>query len=53
MKHGGMFINTARGEVVDEEALDRAVREKGIRAGLDVFANEPAGATGEFGSAIT
>jgi D-3-phosphoglycerate dehydrogenase len=28
------------------------VRERGIRAGLDVFQNEPAGATGEFGNAI-
>ncbi|HEX8283720.1 MAG TPA: hypothetical protein VF588_10220, partial [Pyrinomonadaceae bacterium] len=29
-------------------ALLRAMREKGIRAGLDVFAAEPAGGTGEF-----
>ncbi len=29
-----------------------AIREKGIRAGLDVFAQEPAGATGEFTSEI-
>jgi D-3-phosphoglycerate dehydrogenase len=33
---------------VDQSALTAAVREKGIRAGLDVFANEPQGATGEF-----
>jgi D-3-phosphoglycerate dehydrogenase len=50
MKPGAYFINTARGEVVDEEALKTAMREKGIRAGLDVFANEPAGGTGEFKS---
>jgi D-3-phosphoglycerate dehydrogenase len=48
MKPGAYFINTARGEVVDEEALKGAMREKGIRAGLDVFANEPAGGTGDF-----
>ena len=48
MKKGAYFINTARGEIVDEEALKAAIREKGIRAGLDVFAEEPAGATGEF-----
>jgi D-3-phosphoglycerate dehydrogenase len=48
LKPGGMFINTARGEVVDHAALAAAVREKGIRAGLDVFASEPAGSTGEF-----
>lgn len=48
LKPGAYLINTARGSVVDEPALAQAVREKGIRAGLDVFQNEPAGGTGEF-----
>ena len=48
MRDGAYFINTARGEVVDQEALRRALREKNIRAGLDVFAAEPAGSSGEF-----
>ncbi|MDT5158869.1 MAG: D-3-phosphoglycerate dehydrogenase / 2-oxoglutarate reductase [Acidobacteriota bacterium] len=48
MREGAYFINTSRGEVVDEEALRRAMRERSVRAGLDVFAAEPAGATGEF-----
>lgn len=48
MKKGAIFINTSRGGVVDAEALKKAVREKGIRAGLDVFAKEPATATGAF-----
>ena len=48
LKKGAYFINTARGEVVDHVALAAAVREKGLRVGLDVFASEPAGATGEF-----
>jgi len=48
MRPGSYFINTSRAEVVDEAALGRAVREKGIRAGLDVYASEPAGGTGEF-----
>lgn len=48
MRPGAYFINTSRGEVVDEEALKKAVRGKGIRAALDVFAKEPATATGEF-----
>jgi len=52
MRPGSYFINTSRAEVLDQEALDRAVREKGIRAGLDVFAKEPAGATGEFADDI-
>jgi len=38
----GFLINIARGSVVDEDALIRALQEKWIAgAGLDVFANEP------------
>jgi D-3-phosphoglycerate dehydrogenase len=43
-----MFINTARGEVVDYAALSDVVKRKSIRVGLDVFADEPAAATGDF-----
>src|SRR5262249_38559098 len=46
MKPGSYFINTSRAEVVDQIALERAVRERGVRAGLDVFAGEPSGGTG-------
>jgi D-3-phosphoglycerate dehydrogenase len=48
MRPGAYLINTSRGSVVDEAALRDAVRTKGIRVGLDVFQNEPAGGTGEF-----
>ncbi|MDT7688579.1 MAG: D-3-phosphoglycerate dehydrogenase / 2-oxoglutarate reductase [Acidobacteriota bacterium] len=48
MREGAYFVNTSRGEVVDEDALRRAMREKDIRAGLDVYTTEPAGSTGEF-----
>jgi D-3-phosphoglycerate dehydrogenase len=48
LKPGSYFINTARGEVVDHAALEKAVRERGIRVGMDVFASEPSGATGAF-----
>ena len=48
MKPGALFVNTARGEIVDHAALLSAVRTKGLRAGLDVFAHEPAGGVAEF-----
>ena len=48
MREGAYFINTARGEVVDQAALVEAMRSRGIRAGLDVFAGEPTSATAEF-----
>src|SRR3954469_16861424 len=53
MKPGAYLINTARGSVLDEAALERAVQEKGIRAGLDVFQGEPSGGAGEFVSRVT
>ena len=52
MRPGAFFLNMARAEVVDQPALERAIVAKGLRAGLDVFANEPAGAEGEFADSI-
>jgi D-3-phosphoglycerate dehydrogenase / 2-oxoglutarate reductase len=52
MRPRAYLINTSRGSVVDEAALARAIEEKKIRAGLDVFQSEPAGSTGEFAPAI-
>jgi D-3-phosphoglycerate dehydrogenase len=52
MKAGAYFINTSRGEVVDQDALAEAVRTRGIKAGLDVFAKEPAAAKGAFEDTI-
>ena len=48
MKDGAYFINTSRGSVVDSAALSQGIREKGIRAGLDVFANEPGSGVADF-----
>src|SRR5687767_15189769 len=52
MRSGAYFINTARGEVVDQGALIDAMRTRGIRAGLDVYAVEPTSGTGEFQDTI-
>lgn len=51
MKTGAIFLNTSRGDVVDHSALLKAIHEKGIKAGLDVFANEPAGGDNPFDQA--
>ncbi len=53
MRPGAYFINTSRAEVVDQDALVRAIEEDGIRAGLDVFAQEPSGGAGEFPDAVS
>jgi D-3-phosphoglycerate dehydrogenase / 2-oxoglutarate reductase len=52
MRPGSYLINTSRAEIVDQEALIQAIKTKGLRAGLDVFANEPAAASGEFNDQI-
>src|SRR5437667_7138922 len=48
MREGAYFINTSRGEVVDQAALVQAMHTRGIRAGLDVYAGEPTSSSGEF-----
>lgn len=53
MKDGAMFINTSRGGLVISEDLIEAVNNKKIRAGLDVYANEPKADAKEFNDPIT
>ncbi len=51
LQPGSIFLNTSRGEVVDEEALLESL-DQGTRAGLDVFAHEPGSGTSEWSSRI-
>lgn len=48
MKDGAMLVHTARGGVVDDAALREAVEAGRIRAGLDVFEDEPASGDAPF-----
>ena len=52
MKPKAIFIHTARGGIVDETALHDAVKTRGIRAGLDVFEDEPKPATADYANAL-
>ena len=52
LRPGAFFINTSRAEVVDHAALADAVRDRGIRVGLDVYPDEPTTGTAEFAPPI-
>jgi glyoxylate reductase len=41
LRDGACLVNTARGAIVDEEALVDELRSGRLRAGLDVFVDEP------------
>ena len=41
LRDGACLVNTARGEIVDEDALVRELVSGRVLAGLDVFVNEP------------
>ena len=48
MKAGTILLNTARGPIVDNVALAEALKRGRIRAGVDVYENEPGVGDGEF-----
>lgn len=48
MKTGATLINTSRGDVVDYDALLRAMESWNLRVGLDVYENEPKASAGVF-----
>jgi D-3-phosphoglycerate dehydrogenase len=52
LKPGSYVINTARADVMDYAALAKVVKEKNIRAAVDVYPGEPAGAAGDFTHAV-
>jgi D-3-phosphoglycerate dehydrogenase len=52
LKPGSIVLNTARGEVIDNEALTAAIRDRKLRVGTDVFALEPTAAAGPFADPI-
>lgn len=52
MQDGAILLNTSRGEVIDGDALIAAMDSQGIRAGLDVWPDEPSGKTGEWESPL-
>jgi D-3-phosphoglycerate dehydrogenase len=43
-----LFINTARGEIVDYDALLELIPKKRLRVGLDVFPDEPANRSASY-----
>ncbi len=41
MRPGTILINTSRGEIIDESALVKGIKSRGILACIDVFSEEP------------
>jgi len=52
LRPGALLVNTARAEVVDQEALLELARAGRIRVGTDVFADEPEKGQAEFQSEL-
>jgi D-3-phosphoglycerate dehydrogenase len=48
LRPGSVFVNTSRGEVVNQAAMEAMIKEKKIMVGLDVFEGEPSGGEGEY-----
>ena len=52
VKPGTVIVNTARGSVIDEEALLAAIEKKDLRVGLDVYKGEPGSGDAPFDSTL-
>jgi D-3-phosphoglycerate dehydrogenase len=52
MKDGALLINTSRQDIIVEEDLIEAIKEKNLRVALDVFKGEPESKSGEVKSTL-
>lgn len=52
MNDNGFVINTSRNSLLNESELLTAIEQKGLKAGLDVFDNEPTGSEGSIDSKL-
>jgi D-3-phosphoglycerate dehydrogenase len=52
LRKGAILVNTARGEVMDYAAVAAAVKDRGLKVGVDVYASEPASAAAPFSDPI-
>jgi D-3-phosphoglycerate dehydrogenase len=52
LKPGSYVINTCRADVMDYDALARAMEARDLRVGLDVYPDEPPAGEGTFSNAL-
>jgi D-3-phosphoglycerate dehydrogenase len=52
MKEGAILLNTSRGDIVDEAALLDALETRSLRAGLDVYPDEPGSGATDWSSTL-
>ena len=52
MKEGAILLNTSRGDIVDEPALLDALETRALRAGLDVYPDEPGSGATDWSSKL-
>ncbi len=52
MKPNALLINTARADLIDQDAMIEAIKTKNIRVALDVIKNEPEEKSGEIKSPL-